>query len=84
MSTTDFKHVEKRVYEIAGMLDGMLRVASSSKSFNDELDQDFLKNWLNKEKDPLIGTIIAQHLGLREPEQTGQPEAAGGTDGSDS
>lgn len=66
---SDFKHVDKRVYEIAAMLDSMLRVVTSSAPFTDELELDYLKNWLNKEKDPLVGTIIAQQVGLREPQE---------------
>ena len=31
-----------------------------------ELEVDYLKNWLNKEKDPVLGTVIAQLVGLRE------------------
>ena len=63
---TDFKHVDKRVYEIAAMLDSMLRVAAGATPVTDELERDYMKNWLNKEKDPLIGTIVAQFVGLRE------------------
>jgi hypothetical protein len=33
-----------------------------------DLEADYLRNWLQKEKDPVLGTVIAQLLGLREPE----------------
>lgn len=62
-----FKNVDKVVFNIAGAIDGLLRVFGSGHDF-DDLEQDYLKNWLNKEKDPLLGTIIAQLSGLREIE----------------
>jgi hypothetical protein len=65
---SQFKNVDKVVFNIAGALDGNLRVFGHiSDSFND-LELDYLKNWLNKEKDPLLGTVIAQLCGLREVE----------------
>ena len=46
-------------------------MAGLNTSF-EEIELDYLKNWLNKEKDPLLGTIIAQLVGLREvPAQEG-------------
>ena len=65
MADDKFKAVDKVVFEIAGLLDGTLRNAARSVHF-EELELDYLKNWLNKEKDPLLGTIIAQLVGLRE------------------
>ena len=65
MADDKFKAVDKVVFEIAGLLDGTLRNAARSVQL-EELELDYLKNWLNKEQDPLLGTIIAQLIGLRE------------------
>jgi hypothetical protein len=44
---SQFKNVDKVVFNIAGALDGNLRVFGHiSDSFND-LELDYLKNWLN-------------------------------------
>ena len=62
-----FKHVDKAVFTLASSLDASLRVQSLIFAFED-LETDYLRNWLQKEKDPVLGTVIAQLLGLREPE----------------
>lgn len=67
MTDDNFKSVDKTVFEIAGLLDGTLRNAARSVQL-EELQLDYLKNWLNKEKDPLLGNVIAQLVGLREVE----------------
>ena len=67
MTDDKFKAVDKVVFEIAGLLDGTLRNAARSVHF-EELELDYLKNWLNKEKDPFLGSVIAQILGMREIE----------------
>ena len=67
MADDNFKSVDKTVFEIAGLLDGTLRNAARSVQL-EELQLDYLKNWLNKEKDPLLGNVIAQLVGLREEE----------------
>jgi oligoribonuclease (3'-5' exoribonuclease) len=67
MAEDNFKSVDKTVFEIAGLLDGTLRNAARSVQL-EELQLDYLKNWLNKEKDPLLGNVIAQLVGLREVE----------------
>jgi len=67
MADDNFKSVDKTVFEIAGLLDGTLRNAARSVQL-EELQLDYLKNWLNKEKDPLLGTVVAQLVGLREIE----------------
>lgn len=74
--STNFKHVDKRVYEIAAMLDSMLRVSAGATPVTDELERDYLKNWLNKEKDPLVGTIVAQFVGLREINRDGEEDGS--------
>ena len=67
MSDDNFKSVDKIVFEIAGLLDSTLRNAARSVQL-EELQVDYLNNWLNKEKDPLLGNVIAQLVGLREIE----------------
>ena len=76
MSDDNFKSVDKVVFEIAGLMDSTLRNAARSVHF-EELQIDYLKNWLNKEKDPLLGTIIAQLVGLREVPAPEGAEGAG-------
>jgi hypothetical protein len=67
MANDNFKSVDKTVFELAGLLDSTLRNAARGVEFT-ELQTDYLKNQLNKEKDPLLGTVIAQLVGLREIE----------------
>ena len=62
----DFSNIDKQVFAIAGLLDAQLRVAGLNAGEFSELELDYLKNWLNKEQDPLLGTIVAQLIGLRE------------------
>ena len=62
---SEFENIHKQVIAIAGLLDAQLRLAGLNAGF-EEIELDYLKNWLNKEKDPLLGTIIAQLVGLRE------------------
>ena len=64
--TSEFQNVDKQVFAIAGLLDAQLRVAGLNAGEFSELEIDYLKNWLNKEQDPLLGTIVAQLIGLRE------------------
>lgn len=69
---SEFESIDKHVFAIAALLDAQLRMAGINAGSFEELEVDYLKNWLNKEKDPLLGTIIAQLVGLREipnPEQ---------------
>ena len=75
MSDDNFKSVDKTVFEVAGLLDSTLRNAARSVNL-EELQIDYLKNWLNKEKDPLLGTVIAQLVGLREVELPEKVEEA--------
>ena len=75
MSDDNFKSVDKIVFEIAGLLDSTLRNAARSVQL-EELQLDYLKNWLNKEKDPLLGNVIAQLVGLREVELPEKVEEA--------
>ena len=67
--TSEFQNVDKQVFAIAGLLDAQLRVAGLNAGEFSELEIDYLKNWLNKEQDPLLGTIVAQLIGLREISQ---------------
>jgi hypothetical protein len=73
MSDDNFKSVDKTVFEIAGLLDSTLRNAVRGIELS-ELQLDYLKNQLNKEKDPLLGTVVAQLVGLREIELPERPE----------
>jgi oligoribonuclease (3'-5' exoribonuclease) len=75
MSNDNFKSVDKTVFEIAGLLDSTLRNAARGIEL-EELQVDYLKNWLNKEKDPLLGNVIAQLVGLREVELPEKVEEA--------
>jgi len=75
MSDDNFKSVDKMVFEIAGLLDSTLRNAARGIEL-EELQVDYLKNWLNKEKDPLLGNVIAQLVGLREVELPEKVEEA--------
>ena len=75
MSDHNFKSVDKMVFEIAGLLDSTLRNAARGIEL-EELQVDYLKNWLNKEKDPLLGNVIAQLVGLREVELPEKVEEA--------
>jgi hypothetical protein len=73
MSDDNFKSVDKTVFEIAGLLDSTLRNAVRGIELS-ELQSDYLKNQLNKEKDPLLGTVVAQLIGLREIEVPERPD----------
>lgn len=73
MSDDNFKSIDKTVFEIAGLLDSTLRNAARGIELS-ELQLDYLKNQLNKEKDPLLGTVVAQLVGLREIEVPERPE----------
>ena len=66
----EFSDVRKKVFSIASLIDSQLRVASMGLEF-DEVETDYLDNWLkSKEVDPILGSVIAQLLGLREiPDQ---------------
>lgn len=75
MSDDNFKSIDKTVFEIAGLLDSTLRNAARGIEL-EELQVDYLKNWLNKEKDPLLGNVIAQLVGLREVELPEKVEEA--------
>jgi hypothetical protein len=76
MADKEFANIDKQVFAIAGLLDAQLRLAGLSAGEFSELETDYLKNWLNKEKDPLLGTIVAQLVGLREVNsgETGAPD----------
>lgn len=75
MADDNFKSVDKAIFEIAGLLDSTLRNASRGIDLS-ELQLDYLKNQLNKEKDPLLGTVVAQLVGLREIEVPEREEPA--------
>ena len=55
---SEFENIDKQVFAIAGLLDAQLRLAGLNAGF-EEIELDYLKNWLNKEKDPLIKNAIS-------------------------
>ena len=61
MSDDNFKSVDKIVFEIAGLLDSTLRNAARGVQL-EELQVDYLNNWLNKEKDPLKKELLQTTL----------------------
>jgi hypothetical protein len=71
-----FGHVEKAVFTLASAIDAQLRVNTMSVNFED-LEIDYLRNWLNREKDPILGSVIAQLLGLREMNPEGEQNDGG-------
>lgn len=73
----EFSEVKRKLFQIAGLLDSQLRVSSEGLTFTD-LEIEFMDNWLKTGKvDPLLGTIIAQQLGMREmPQSEGDDNAS--------
>ena len=62
----EFSDVKRKLFQVAGLLDAQLRVSSENLTFT-ELETEFLDNWLKTGNvDPLLGSVIAQQLGLRE------------------
>ncbi len=70
MPQSEFDNLKKQVFAIASLIDSQLRVSAMSVDL-DDIQTDFLDNWLKTgEVDPILGSVIAQLLGLREiPEQ---------------
>lgn len=77
MPQSEFDNLKKQVFAIASLVDSQLRVSSLSISLN-ELETDFLDNWLKTGNvDPLLGSVIAQLLGMREiPTEEDQQDAS--------
>ena len=44
---------------------------------------EYLKNWVYKEKDPFLGTVIAQIVGFRELNQEGDQVEENATEDKD-
>ena len=65
-----FELARTNVFELASFVDSQLRVMSRLYSWSDE-EMEYLKNWVYKEKDPFLGTVIAQIVGFRELNQEG-------------
>jgi hypothetical protein len=74
--SAEFNDLKKQVFAIASLVDSQLRVSALSISL-DELETDFLDNWLKTGNvDPLLGSVIAQLLGLREIPDQGETKDA--------
>lgn len=66
MPQSEFDNLKKQVFAIASLIDSQLRVSAMSVDL-DDIQTDFLDNWLKTgEMDPILGSVIAQLLGLRE------------------
>jgi hypothetical protein len=66
MPQSEFDNLKKQVFAIASLIDSQLRVSAMSVDL-DDIQTDFLDNWLKTgEVDPILGSVIAQLLGLRE------------------
>lgn len=62
----DYKDVKKKIFNICSLLDSQLRVSSEGLNFS-KLETEFLDNWLKTgQVDPILGSVIAQVLGMRE------------------
>jgi hypothetical protein len=74
---SEFDNLKKQVFAIASLIDSQLRVSSLSVAPT-ELETDFLDNWLKTGNvDPLLGSVIARLLGMREiPEQEEDKDAS--------
>ena len=46
---SEFESIDKHVFAIAALLDAQLRMAGINAGSFEELEVDYLKNWLNKE-----------------------------------
>ena len=70
MPQGEFDKIKTQVFAIASLIDSQLRVSAMGVQL-DDIQTDFLDNWLKTgEMDPILGSVIAQLLGLREiPEQ---------------
>ncbi len=66
MPQGEFDKLKTQVFAIASLIDSQLRVSAMSVQL-DDIQTDFLDNWLKTgEVDPILGSVIAQLLGLRE------------------
>ena len=58
---------------MAAMLDTMIRFHSDNMDL-DDMEQNYVDIWLQKERDPLLVTILATITGARNPDQEGADE----------
>ena len=65
---TDYKYLDEKVFKMAAMLDTMIRFHSDNMDL-DDMEQNYVDIWLQKERDPLLVTILATITGARNPEQ---------------
>ena len=65
---TDYKYLDEKVFKMAAMLDTMIRFHSDNMNL-DDMEQNYVDIWLQKERDPLLVTILATITGARNPDQ---------------
>tara|TARA_R100001163_G_scaffold64853_1_gene60169 strand:+ start:1794 stop:2042 length:249 start_codon:yes stop_codon:yes gene_type:complete len=70
---TDYKYLDEKVFKMAAMLDTMIRFHSDNMDL-DDMEQNYVDIWLQKERDPLLVTILATITGARNPDQEGADE----------
>ena len=70
---TDYKYLDEKVFKMAAMLDTMIRFHSDNLDL-DDMEQNYVDIWLQKERDPLLVTILATITGARNPDQEGADE----------
>ena len=70
---TDYKYLDEKVFKMAAMLDTMIRFHSDNMNL-DDMEQNYVDIWLQKERDPLLVTILATITGARNPDQEGADE----------
>ena len=68
---TDYKYLDEKVFKMAAMLDTMIRFHSDNMDL-DDMEQNYVDIWLQKERDPLLVTILATITGARNPENAGE------------
>ena len=76
---TNMDHVDKRVLQLAALVDATIRFhcanlqetafadSDGTGHVFDEMDDNYIVTWLRKEKDPLLVTILATLTGDRDP-----------------
>ena len=68
MADNDYTYLDQKVFKMAAMLDTMNRFHSDNLEL-DEMEQNYVDIWLQKERDPLLVTILATITGARNPDQ---------------
>ena len=68
MADNDYTYLDQKVFKMAAMLDTMIRFHSDNLDL-DEMEENYVDIWLQKERDPLLVTILATITGARNPDQ---------------